>query len=199
MLTGASSATRASHHAAISSACPLVCGGGEPAAGSAGAGDEAGADRASPAWRGRAPRSRPRRARPCRPARRRSAGSARPSGGYRRRRDRARSSRARASASTVILPTGSTTPIQFRPACFCGCTPICAVRSNAGRGATASAGDARQLAAELLLDGGEKLLEAPGVEHVFQPRLVAVGAVAVLDEDAHDRVGDLRRVLRLAR
>ena len=55
----------------------------------------------------------------------------------------------------------------------------------------------RQLAAELLLDMGDEFLEAPGVEHVFEPRLVAVGAVAVLDEDAHDGVGDLRRLLRL--
>ena len=56
---------------------------------------------------------------------------------------------------------------------------------------------ARQLPAELLLDGGEEFLEAPGIEHVFQPRLVAVGAVAVLDEHAHHGVGDFRRVLRL--
>ena len=56
---------------------------------------------------------------------------------------------------------------------------------------------ARQLPAQLLLDGGEEFLEAPGVEHVFQPRLVAVGAVAMLDEHAHHRVGDFRRVLRL--
>ncbi len=55
---------------------------------------------------------------------------------------------------------------------------------------------ARECPAELLLDGGEELVEAPRVEHVFQPRLVAVGAVAVLDEHAHDGVGDLGRVLR---
>ena len=68
---------------------------------------------------------------------------------------------------------------------------------TAGRGATASAGTRDELAAELLLDSGEEFLEAPGVEHVFQPRLVAVGAVAVLDEDAHDGVGDRRRLVRL--
>jgi hypothetical protein len=38
---------------------------------------------------------------------------------------------------------------------------------------------------------------AHGVEHVFQPRLVAVGTVAVLDEDAHDGVGNSGRLLRL--
>ena len=38
---------------------------------------------------------------------------------------------------------------------------------------------------------GEKLVDAHAVEHVFQPRLVAVGAVAEIDEDAHDGVGDL--------
>ena len=42
--------------------------------------------------------------------------------------------------STVILPTGSTTPIQFKPGCFCGCTPIWAARSKAGRGSSASPG-----------------------------------------------------------
>ena len=56
---------------------------------------------------------------------------------------------------------------------------------------------ARQLPAQLLLDGGEEFLEPPRIEHVFQPRLVAVGAVAVLDVDAHDRVGDFGGVLRL--
>ena len=48
-------------------------------------------------------------------------------------------------------------------------------------------------AAELLFHRGQELVEAPGVEHVFQPRLVAVGAVAVLDEDADDGVGDRGR------
>ena len=56
----------------------LGVGGREAAAGRAGAGDEPGADRRRLRRRARAPRSRPRRARPCRPARRRSAGSARP-------------------------------------------------------------------------------------------------------------------------
>ena len=43
----------------------------------------------------------------------------------------------------------------------------------------------------------EELLDAQGVEHVFQPRLVAVGAVAVIDEHPHDRIGHLGGVGRL--
>src|SRR6516162_6958184 len=42
--------------------------------------------------------------------------------------------------SPVSLPTGSTTPIQFKSGCFCGCMPTWAVRPKAGRGAMASAG-----------------------------------------------------------
>src|SRR5262249_30041185 len=42
--------------------------------------------------------------------------------------------------SPVSLPTGSTTPIQFRSDCFCGCAPTWAVRSKVDRGAIASAG-----------------------------------------------------------
>ena len=60
-------------------------------------------------------------------------------------------------------------------------------RSTGGRGANASRRNARQLAAELLLDQRQELLDAPGIEDVFEPRLVAVGAVAVIDEHAHDR------------
>ena len=104
---------------------------------------------------------------------------------------RARSRRGRASASAVSLPTGSTTPIQLQPGLL--------LRMHADMGGAVEdrprrdglGGHAHELAAELLLDRGEELLEAPGVEHIFQPRLVAVGAVAVLDEDAHDGVGDL--------
>src|SRR5690606_41528122 len=57
--------------------------------------------------------------------------------------------------------------------------------------------DACERRAELFLDRREKLLEAPRVEDIFQPRLVAVGTVAVLDEDAHDGVGHRGRVFRL--
>ena len=94
--------------------------------------------------------------------------------------------RARASAPAVSLPTGSTTPIQFRPACFCGCTPICAARSNAGRGAIASGGTRVELARRASPRSARGISRSPGVEHVFQPRLVAVGAVAMVDEHAHD-------------
>ena len=54
-----------------------------------------------------------------------------------------------------------------------------------------------QFAAKLLFDTSEVFFEAPGIEHVFQPRLVAVGAIAVLDVDADYGIGDLRRFFRL--
>ncbi len=48
-----------------------------------------------------------------------------------------------------------------------------------------------ELAAELLLHQAEEFLDAHFVEHIFEPRLGAVGAVAVIDEYAHHRVGHL--------
>src|SRR5690606_10261546 len=54
-----------------------------------------------------------------------------------------------------------------------------------------------KLPAELLFDMGEKLLETPSIEHILQPRLVAIGAVAMLDIDADDGIGDRRRLLGL--
>ena len=51
-------------------------------------------------------------------------------------------------------------------------------------------------AAEFLLEQTEEFLDAHGVEHVFQPRLGAVGAIAVIDEDAHHRVRHLAGILR---
>ena len=81
--------------------------------------------------------------------------------------------------------------------------PVSAVHADMGRTIKGRARrdrlgrNARQLAAELFLDLGDEFLEAPGIEHVFKPRLVAVGAVAVLDKDADDGVGDLRRFLGL--
>ena len=69
------------------------------------------------------------------------------------------------------------------------------MRSNAGRGAIASAGTRVKASAELLLDEREELVDAHAVEHIFQPRLVPVGAVAEIDEDAHDGVGDFGRRL----
>ena len=50
---------------------------------------------------------------------------------------------------------------------------------------------------QLLLDELEEAVMAHGVEHVFQPRLVAVGAVAMLDEHAHDGIGNSGRFFRL--
>ena len=43
--------------------------------------------------------------------------------------------------------------------------------------------------AKLGFDLRQELVEAPGVQHVFQTRLLAVGAVAAVDIDAHDRIG----------
>ena len=48
-----------------------------------------------------------------------------------------------------------------------------------------------ELAAELLLDQFEEFLDADLLQHIFQPRLGAVGAVAGIDEGAHHRVGHL--------
>jgi len=49
---------------------------------------------------------------------------------------------------------------------------------------------------EFLLEQAEKLLDAQGIEHIFQPRLGAVGAVAVFDEQAHHRIRGLAGVVR---
>ena len=51
--------------------------------------------------------------------------------------------------------------------------------------------------AEPLLDQREKLVVPHPVEHIFQPGLVAVGAVAEIDEDAHDGIRHFCRVCRL--
>ena len=59
------------------------------------------------------------------------------------------------------------------------------------------AGDALELAAELLLGQREDLLQAQAVKNVFETRLVAVGAVAVIDEHPHDGVGHLGGIGRL--
>ncbi len=50
---------------------------------------------------------------------------------------------------------------------------------------------------EPFLDQREKLVVSDAVEHVFQPRLVAVGAVAEIDEDADDGVRHLGCIRRL--
>ena len=48
-----------------------------------------------------------------------------------------------------------------------------------GRGAIASVGTRTSLRPSFSSIAAEEFLEAPGVEHVFQPRLGAVGAVAI--------------------
>ncbi len=55
-----------------------------------------------------------------------------------------------------------------------------------------------ELAAELLLDEAHEFLDAESIEHVFEPGLGAVGAIAVVDEHAHDGVRDRGRLRRLA-
>src|SRR6185437_8596135 len=45
-------------------------------------------------------------------------------------------------------------------------------------------------------DGEQELVDAHAVDHVFHARLQAVGAVARLDENAHDGVRDFGRVFR---
>ncbi len=54
-----------------------------------------------------------------------------------------------------------------------------------------------ELAAELFLQHADEFFDAHGVEHVFQPRLGAVGAVAVVDKDPHHRVGHRAGIFRL--
>ncbi len=56
---------------------------------------------------------------------------------------------------------------------------------------------ARERRLQPLLDELKETVVAHGIEHVFQPRLVAVGAVTVIDEHAHDGVGDGGGLLRL--
>src|SRR5262245_9336041 len=53
------------------------------------------------------------------------------------------------------------------------------------------AGNAVELTAELFLDQRQHLVETQAVDDVFEPRLGAVGAVAMIDEYAHDGVGHL--------
>src|SRR5262245_66521814 len=54
-----------------------------------------------------------------------------------------------------------------------------------------------QFAPKLFLDAYDVFFQSPGVEHVLEPSLVAIGAVAMLDVDAHDRIGDPGGLLRL--
>src|SRR5665213_1997421 len=98
--------------------------------------------------------------------------------------------------ATVNRPTGTTTPIQCN---------VLFLRVNAnmggaieGRARSQRAGHgAIELAAELLLHQAEEFLDTHFVEHVFKPRLGAVGAIAGIDEHSHHRVGHFGGVGRL--
>ena len=57
--------------------------------------------------------------------------------------------------------------------------------------------DAHQFPAELVLHRGQEFFESPGVEHVFEARLGAIGAVAVVDENPHHGIRHPGRVGRL--
>ena len=99
--------------------------------------------------------------------------------------------------SAVILPTGSTTPAHTLPGWLWAMhadvrLPVLPVRRR-----NLVCRQPHQLAAELGLDLDQELVEPPGVEHVLEPRLLAVGAVAVVDEHAHDGVGHGHRLVGL--
>ena len=90
----------------------------------------------------------------------------------------------------IVRPV-RTTPIQCSPSCFCAWMPICAVRIERRTRRDRAGHRAVEFAAKLLLESTEEFLDAHRVEHVFQPRLGAVGTVAVIDEHAHHCVRDL--------
>ncbi len=54
-----------------------------------------------------------------------------------------------------------------------------------------------ELPSELFFQQTDEFFNTHGVEHIFQPRLGAIGAIAVIDKDPHHRVGDRTGVLRL--
>ena len=51
--------------------------------------------------------------------------------------------------------------------------------------------EARQSMAQQRLDLGEEARMAPGIQQVFQPRLLAIRAVAMGDEDAKNGIAKL--------
>src|SRR5258705_2390892 len=53
---------------------------------------------------------------------------------------------------------------------------------------------ARKRVAEFFLDRGREFFHSHAVDHVFQPSLEPVGAVAQIDEHADDGVGDFGRI-----
>src|SRR2546430_2513957 len=91
------------------------------------------------------------------------------------------------------LPVQATRPARIAVAL--AAKPSAAIAGRAGFQRLGR--NTHELAPELLLDQREELVDAEGIEHVFEPRLGAIGAVAVVDEDADDGVGDERCFRRL--
>ena len=73
------------------------------------------------------------------------------------------------------------------PAASAGGSRCAPARSTGRRGSHAFGETRDELAAELVLDSLRNFSKPQRVEHVLQPRLLAVGPVAVVDEDADDR------------
>ena len=109
----------------------------------------------------------------------------------------ARSWPARASARRSACRAAATTPIQFRPSCFCLCTPICAMRSKAGRGASASAGTRVKAWPSFSSTSARNFSMPMPSSTYFSRALSRLVRSPSIDEHAHDGVGDLGRVLRL--
>ena len=196
MLTGPSSATRVSHQRAMSSAWPLGVGRGELAAGVAGAGDEAGADRDCAWWR------EPSASIAACAASTLFGGDA---GDQQilpdRETDIAVAEFTRDLGKPAHLRGGDLADRQHHAdpveavLLLRDATPIWARRSKAGRGAMALGRRARRACGRASPRRAARNFSKPqAVEHVFQPRLGAVGAVAVVDEHAHHGVGDLGRL-----
>ena len=127
-------------------------------------------------------RVRPRRCR-------RSAGSARRSGGYRRRPARARCRRGRASARLSACPTGSATPTQTRPGCFCGMeadvrlTVLAVGRGRPGRRRRASA-----WRPSFASTSARNLSKPQASSTYFRRAFLRSVRSPLVDEDAHDGV-----------
>ena len=68
------------------------------------------------------------------------------------------------------------------------------MRENGGRGATAPGTARSSLRPSFSSTSTDEFIDAHLLEHVFEPRLGAVGAIAVIDEHAHHRIGDQRRI-----
>ena len=151
-----------------------------------------------PAWQGRARRLSPRRRRPCRRRRRRSAGSARPSGGYRRRRNRApHPARPRICAALMrCRPAAPRRSSSVRPA-SAGARRYARSGRCGGRGAIASAGTFVSLRPSFSSTWAMNFSRPHASSTYFSRALVRSVRSPWSMIDAHDGVGDLRRVLRL--